>query len=98
MIKRRKRIMPDDEEDVTEEDIFGLPKMSTNMEIGISFTLFILGMLMVFSVIYSVKDIVDIGPGILGMLMLGVSYLFSVEAIRELEEKDHFLSRKLMSR
>jgi len=68
------------------------------MEIGISFTLFILGMLMVFSVIYSVNDLVDIGPGLLGMLMLGVSYLFAIEAIRELEEKDHFLSRKLMSR
>lgn len=88
----------DEEEDVREEDIFGLPKMSTNMEIGISFTLFILGMLMIFSVIYSVRGVVDVGPGILGMLMIGVSYLFSVEAIRELEEKDHFLSRKLMSR
>ncbi|EHK00721.1 hypothetical protein HRED_00753 [Candidatus Haloredivivus sp. G17] len=88
----------DSEPSVREEDIFGLPKMSTNMEIGISFTLFILGMLMVFSVIYSVNDLVDIGPGLLGMLMLGVSYLFAIEAIRELEEKDHFLSRKLMSR
>ncbi len=88
----------DSEPSVSEEDIFGLPKMSTNMEIGISFTLFILGMLMVFSVIYSVNDLVDIGPGLLGMLMLGVSYLFAIEAIRELEEKDHFLSRKLMSR
>lgn len=88
----------DSESSVREEDIFGLPKMSTNMEIGISFTLFILGMLMVFSVIYSVNDLVDIGPGLLGMLMLGVSYLFAIEAIRELEEKDHFLSRKLMSR
>ena len=88
----------DSEPSVREEDIFGLSKMSTNMEIGISFTLFILGMLMVFSVIYSVNDLVDIGPGLLGMLMLGVSYLFAIEAIRELEEKDHFLSRKIMSR
>ncbi|MEF8880398.1 MAG: hypothetical protein V5A72_01035 [Candidatus Nanohaloarchaea archaeon] len=90
--------MAEDEQEVNEEDIFGLPKMGTNMEIGISFTLFILGMLMVFSVMYSVRGIIDVGPGILGMLMLGVSYLFAVESIRELEEKDHFLSRKLMSR
>lgn len=91
--------MPEEsEQELDEEDIFGLPKMSTNMEVGISFTLFILGMLMVFSVIYSMKEMIDIGPGILGLLMLGVSYLFAIEAIRELEEKDHFLSRKLMSR
>jgi hypothetical protein len=88
----------DSESSVREEDIFGLPKMSTNMEVGISFTLFILGMLMVFSVIYSVADVIDVGPGLIGILMLGVSYLFAIEAIRELEEKDHFLSRKLMSR
>lgn len=90
--------MSDEQEDVREEDIFGLPKMSTNTEIGISFTLFILGMLMVFSVIYSVKEVVETGPGLLGLLMLTVSYFFAIEAIRELEEKDHFLSRKLMSR
>ena len=88
----------DSESSVREEDIFGLPKMSTNVEVGISFTLFILGMLMVFSVIYSVADVIDVGPGLIGILMLGVSYLFAIEAIRELEEKDHFLSRKLMSR
>ncbi len=86
-----------DTEKVDEKDIFGLPKLSTNAEIGISFTLFILGMLMVFSVIYSVREMVDIGPGLLGMLMIGVAYLFAVEAIRELEEKDHFLSKKLMA-
>ena len=85
-----------EEEKVREEDIFGLPKMSTKMEIGISFTLFILGMLMVFSLLYAFRNMIDTGPGLLGLLMLMVSYLFAIEAIRELEEKDHFLSRKLM--
>ncbi len=83
--------------EVDQKDVFGLPKLSTNAEIGISFTLFILGMLMVFSTVYSIRELVDIGPALLGMLMLGVSYLFAVEAIRELEEKDHFLSEKLMA-
>jgi len=87
-----------DESEVQEKDVFGLPKMSTNLEVGISFTLFILGMLMVISVVYAVKDIVDTGPAMLGLVMLALSYLFAIEAIRELEEKDHFLSRRLMSR
>ena len=89
-----------DEQDskVKEEDVFGLPNMSTNTEIGISFTLFILGMLLTFSSIYAARNAVDIGPGLLGLLLLSTAYLFAVEAIRELEEKDHFLSRKLMSR
>lgn len=87
----------EDETDVKEEDVFGLPKMSTNAEVGISFTLFILGMLLTFSSLYAARDFIELGPGLLGLLLLTVSYLFAVEAIRELEEKDHFLSRKLMS-
>jgi len=84
--------------DVREKDIFGLPKLTTNAEIGISFTLFILGMLMVISTVYAVRGLVDTGPAMLGLVMLTLSYLFAIEAIRELEEKDHFLSRRLMSR
>lgn len=84
--------------EVREKDVFGLPKMSTNLEVGISFTLFILGMLMVLSVIYAVRNMVDTGPAALGLVMLTLSYLFAIEAIRELEEKDHFLSKRLMSR
>lgn len=92
--------MAEKEEDskVDQGDIFGLPNMSTNTEIGISFTLFILGMLLTFSSIYAARHAVDIGPGILGLLLFATSYLFVVEAVRELEEKDHFLSKKLMSR
>lgn len=93
--------MPEEEQEedkeVKQKDIFGLPKLSTNAEVGISFTLFILGMLMVFSLIYNVREIVDIGPALLGLVMLTLSYLFAIEAIRELEEKDHFLSERLMS-
>jgi hypothetical protein len=87
-----------EDDEVREEDIFGLPSMSTNTEIGISFTLFILGLLLTFSSIYAARNVVDIGPGILGLLLFTTSYLFVIEAVRELEEKDHFLSRKLMSR
>lgn len=83
--------------DIDQKDVFGLPKLSTNAEIGMSFTLFILGMLMVFSTIYSVREVFDVGPALLGMVLIGVSYLFAIEAIRELEEKDHFLSKKLMA-
>lgn len=89
--------MSEQKEEAKPKDVFGLPKMSTNLEIGISFTLFILGMLMLFSVIYSVEETMQ-GPGLLGMVMVTLAYFFAIEAIRELEEKDHFLSRKLMSR
>jgi hypothetical protein len=83
-----------EEDDVQEEDVFGLPKLSTNAEVGISFTLFVLGNLMLFSVLYSTGMLG--APATLGLLMIAVSYFFMIEAVRELEEKDHFLSRKLM--
>ena len=84
------------EEEVREEDIFGLPKLSTNAEVGISFTLFVLGNLMLFSVLYINRALTS--PAILGLMMNAVSYLFMMEAVREFEEKDHFLSRKLMKK
>ncbi|MFB6099635.1 MAG: hypothetical protein ABEK16_00025 [Candidatus Nanohalobium sp.] len=83
-----------EDDDVREEDVFGLPKLSTNAEVGISFTLFVLGNLMLFSVLYSSGMLA--APAALGLLMIAVSYFFMIEAVRELEEKDHFLSRKLM--
>ncbi|MFB6159304.1 MAG: hypothetical protein ABEJ95_06650 [Candidatus Nanohalobium sp.] len=85
-----------EDEEVREEDIFGLPKLSTNAEVGISFTLFILGNLLLFSVLYTTNTLA--APAVLGLLMIAVSYLFIIEAVRELEEKDHFLSRKLMNK
>lgn len=80
------------------EDIFGLPKMSTNLEIAISYVLFVLGMLMVLSAVYPVRSIVPINVIYVGLLMVGVAYVFTMEAIRELEEEDHFLSRRLMKK
>jgi hypothetical protein len=83
-----------EEDDVRQEDVFGLPKLSTNAEVGISFTLFVLGNLLVFSVLYATNTLV--APSALGLMMIAVSYFFMIEAVRELEEKDHFLSEKLM--
>ncbi len=88
--------MTDDDvdEEVNEEDVFGLPKLSTNAEVAISFTLFVLGNLLLFSVLYKAGVLNSITT--LGLLMIAVSYFFAVEAVRELEEKDHFLSARLM--
>lgn len=81
-----------------EEDRFGLPKMTTNQEVAVSFTLFVLGTMLVLSGLYPLADFADLGPAFLGVVMMGAGYLFAVESIRELEEKDHFLSRKLMKK
>lgn len=78
------------------KDRFGLPKMSVKQEVAISFTLFVLGSLLVLSVLLPVSRMIDIGPAFLGMIMLATGYVFAIESIRELEEEDHFLSRKLM--
>ncbi|MFB6209079.1 MAG: hypothetical protein ABEJ56_02975 [Candidatus Nanohaloarchaea archaeon] len=79
-----------------ERDRFGLPKMSTNQEVAVSFTLFTLGTLLVVSMFYSISSVVDIGPALMGLIMMATGYVFAIESIREFEEKDHFLSRKLM--
>lgn len=80
----------------SKEDIFGLPKMSTKLEIAISYVLFVLGVLMVLSALYSYRYLVPMNVIYLGLLMVGVAYLFTMEAVRELEEEDHFLSKRLM--
>lgn len=78
------------------EDRFGLPKMTVKQEVAISFTLFILGTLLVLSVLIPTSQVIDIGPAFLGLIMLATGYAFAIESIRELEEEDHFLSRRLM--
>ncbi|PSG99360.1 MAG: hypothetical protein BRC29_04515 [Nanohaloarchaea archaeon SW_7_43_1] len=83
---------------MTEEDRFGLSKMSTNQEVAVSFTLFVLGTLLVLSGLYPLSEIADLKPAFLGVVLMGSGYLFAIESIRELEEKDHFLSRKLMNK
>lgn len=80
------------------EDIFGFPKMSTNMEVAISYVLFVLGVMMVLSVVYPVREFISINAVYVGLLMIGVAYVFAMESVRELEEKDHFLSRRLMKK
>ena len=85
-----------EEDSDTEEDIFGLPKMSTNMEVGVSFTLFIMGLLLVFANIFEARNFVRMEPGLVGIIMLMTAYFFAIESVRELEEKEHFLSRILM--
>lgn len=91
------------EEDVkeaekVERDRFGLKKMSTNQEVAISFTLFTLGTLLVLSVLYPVSQMTEIGPAFLGLIMIATGYLFAIESVRELEEKDHFLASRLMKK
>lgn len=79
-----------------EKDIFGLKKMNINQEIAASFTLFSIGMLLVLSALYPLSQYFDIRPAFFGLVMIATGYLFSIEAVRELEGKDHFLARKLM--
>jgi hypothetical protein len=88
------KILPDTDD--RETDVFGLPKIDIQAEMGLSFTLFILGALLVFSVIYPLQEIMNVVPAYVGMIMIMVSYFFAIEGVRELEGKDHFLSRKLM--
>jgi hypothetical protein len=83
-----------EDDEVQEEDVFGLPKLSTNAEVAISFTLFVLGNLLLFSVLYTV-GLLD-PTAMFSLLLISASYFFAIEAIRELEEKDHFLSSRLM--
>lgn len=88
--------MSDELED-REKDIFGLPKLHLDAELGISFTLMILGVLVLFTFAHTLGLAAE-PVFLLGILLVATSYLFVVEAVRELEEKDHFLSKRLMSK
>jgi hypothetical protein len=80
-----------------EKDIFGLPKLDSNAELGISFTLMILGSLVLYSTFYTAG--LGSNPAvILGFMLVATAYLFVLESVRELEQKDHFLSSRLMSK
>lgn len=81
---------------MTEQDRFGLKKMSTNQEVAVSFTLLVLGALLIAADLIPVAQVIDLRPTALGLLMIATAYLFAIESIRELEEKDHYLSKKLM--
>lgn len=77
------------------KDRFGLNKMSTNQEVAASFTLVVMGTLLVIANLLPLVGFVELGPAALGIILIGTGYLFAIESIRELEEKDHFLSRVL---
>ncbi len=81
-----------------QKDRFGLKKMTTNQEIAASFALVILGVILVLSALYPLSQYFNVAPAFLGLVMIVTGYFFSIEAVRELEEKDHFLSSKLMQR
>lgn len=83
---------------MTQKDRFGLKKMSTNQEVAVSFTLFVLGMLVIVADLMPVTEVLDLRPTVLGLLMISTAYLFAVESIRELEERDHLLSKILMNK
>jgi hypothetical protein len=95
--------MADNEDTETEpnpepsEDKFGLPKLSTEAEMGLSMTLFVSGLMMVISVFYFHAP-PETMQAYVGLILMGSAYLFSTEAVRELNEKDHFLARKLMNK
>ena len=83
---------------MTQKDRFGLKKMSTNQEVAVSFTLFVLGLLVTVSTLIPAMGLIDLRPAVLGLVMISTAYLFAVESIRELEERDHFLSKRLMNK
>lgn len=83
---------------MTETDRFGFKKLSTNQEVAASFTLFILGTLLVISNLLPIAGMIEVAPAVLGLITIATGYLFAIESIRELEEKDHFLARKLEGR
>jgi len=79
------------------KDKFGLPKMSTEEEMGLSMALFLSGLMMVISVFYF-HEPPESMQAYVGLLLIGTAYLFSIEAVRELNEKDNFLAKKLINR
>ncbi|MFB6245009.1 MAG: hypothetical protein ABEJ03_01550 [Candidatus Nanohaloarchaea archaeon] len=80
---------------MSEEDRFGFTKLSTTQEVSVSFTLFVLGILLVISNLLPLVGLANFSPAVLGLIMIGTGYLFAIESIRELEEEDHWLARKL---
>lgn len=69
--------------------------MTNEQEVALSFGLFLIGNILVISNIVPLIGHFEIGLALLGLVILATSYLFMVESVRELEEEDHFLSRKL---
>ncbi len=80
---------------MTEKDRFGFKKLTVEQEVAVSFTLLVLGLFLILSTMLPLVKVADLSPGFLGMIMVATAYFFAVESIRELEQKDHFLSTRL---
>lgn len=87
--------MAEKQDDDIQEDRFGFKHMTTTQEAIISFALFIMGGILIAANLVPLMGHTDLSPAYLGLVMVTAGYFFAVESIRELEEKDHFLSRKL---
>lgn len=87
--------MTEEQKDEKQLDRFGFEHLTTNQEVAASFTLFTAGMLLIISTFIPLIHMIDLGPGLLGTIMVATAYLFMTESVRELEEKDHFLAKKL---
>jgi hypothetical protein len=85
--------MSEDKE--VQKDRFGLRHLTDEQEVAISFALFILGTVFILSNLIPIMEHTDITLGLLGLVTVTTSYFFMVESVRELEKKDHFLSRKI---
>ncbi len=72
--------------------------MTTNQEVAVSFGLFVIGTILVAANFLVVIDMIYWQLAAVGMLIMMTGYLFAIEAVRELEEKDHFLARILERR
>jgi hypothetical protein len=83
------------EDPETATDRFGLPFMTSEQEVAVSMVLLFAGVLMIGSTLYSLRGHFDMGAAWLGLVMVSTAYLFVLESVHELEEEDHWLSRKL---
>lgn len=79
----------------SQKDKFGLPKLSTNQEVIISFTLFSVGTILTGTHLLMVSQWIHWQTAALGIIMMATGYLFAIETVRELEEKDHVLAKYL---
>lgn len=77
-----------------ETDRFGLPYLTTEQEVGIASVLLIGGAAFMIPALLTLASH-GVNSALLGFVMLGTSFVFLLEAVRELEEEDHFLSAKL---
>lgn len=79
-----------------EKNKFGIPNLSINTEIAISFTLFAAANIIMLTTL-NTNNLLGSNAAI-ALLLNTLAYFFVIETIRELEEMDHFLSKRLENR